>query len=326
MPTTLTNYPVMNLAIRLRLLQSDHVITVLSLLLLTIVVSGLTGWSTPVHSAPITFNTALPVAENEFLAREQLIVNQSGNDPSGLARDRTASAAVSVLGYGVNNKLAIFGVLPYRNNELNLTVDSKRISRSASGFGDLTLFGRYTLIQHDWLGSNFRLAPFAGVKAPTGNDDKSDRFGRLPASVQVGSGSWDPLAGIVLTYQTLDYQLDGQISYQIKNEANGFEAGDIARLDASLQYRLLPRTFTGGLPDFLYGVIEVNLINQQKNRVSGNTDSNSGGTRLFLTPGIQYVSKRWITEVALQIPVSQQLNGTALENDYIGRLSARFNF
>jgi hypothetical protein len=100
----------------------------------------------------------------------------------------------------------------------------------------------------------------------------------------------------------------------------------VARIDASLQYRLRPRTLTGGVPAFLYGVIEANLIHQRENRLGGMDDPNSGGTTLFLAPGIQYVTKRWIIEGAIQIPVSQDLNGTALENDYIARLSGRFNF
>ena len=297
-----------------------------SVITLALLFMSAAGWTTQVHCAPITFNTALPVAKGEFVAREQFIVNQSGDDPSGTERDRMAQAAVSVLGYGVNGKFAVFGMLPYRDNELKLTVGGLRRTRAASGFGDATLFGRYTVIQHDQPGRNFRVAPFAGIKTPTGDDNKRDSLGRLPASVQVGSGSWDPLAGMVLTYQTLAYQVDGQFSYQAKNRASGFEAGDVARLDASLQYRLLPREFSGGLPDFLYAVIETNLLHQQKNRLNGNSDRNSGGTRLFLTPGLQYVSKRWIAEAAVQVPVSQNLNGSALENDYIGRLSARFNF
>jgi hypothetical protein len=277
-------------------------------------------------SAPITFNTALPVAKHEFLVREQLVVNKSGDDPGNLNRNRTAKAAVSVLGYGVNGKLALFGVLPYRDNELKLTVAGQRIKRSASGFGDLTVFGRYTVMQRDQPGRNFRIAPFAGIKAPTGDDDKRDSMSVLPPSVQVGSGSWDPLLGVVSTYQTLDYQIDGQISYQINNEANNFEVGDVARLDGSLQYRLWPRTLGGGVPAFFYGVIEANLIYQQKNQVNGQSDPDSGGTRLFLTPGIQYVTRRWIAETAIQVPVVQNLNGDALENDYIARISVRFNF
>lgn len=266
------------------------------------------------------------MAKGEFLAREQYVVNQSGDDPSGMDRDRRARAAVTVLGYGASGRLALFSVLPYVDNELDITAGGRRVTRSTSGFGDLTVFGRYTLIQRDRPGSSFRVAPFVGVKAPTGDDDQRDALGLLPPSVQVGSGSWDPLAGVVTTYQTLDYQMDAQFSYQANNEANGFEAGDVARLDGSLQYRLWPRTLTGGIPAFLYGVIEANLVHQEKDRINGSTDPDSGGTRLFLTPGIQYVTKRWIAECAVQIPVSQDLNGTALENDYIARVSARFNF
>ncbi len=293
-------------------------------LLAAFILPGVTAG--PAWSAPITFNTALPVAQGEFLFREQLISNRSGDDPGTLDRKRTANAAVSVLGYGVSGKLAVFGALPYRDNTLRLTTGGQRVSRSASGFGDLTVFGRYTLVQHDRPGRNFRIAPFAGIKAPSGDDDQRDTQGVLPASVQVGSGSWDPLFGIVTTYQTLDYQLDAQLGYQVNTQANDFEAGDVARLDGSLQYRLWPRTLGSGLPAFLYGVIEANLVYQQKNRINSRSDPDSGGTRLFLTPGIQYVTRRWITEAAVQVPVLQDLNGDALENDYIARISIRFNF
>ncbi|WP_037374378.1 transporter [Sedimenticola selenatireducens] len=293
---------------------------------LAVLLIGTGGWIDRARGAPITFNTALPVAKGEFIAREQVVVNQSGDDPSGLDRDRRSQAAVTVLGYGATGRLALFGVLPYFDNELDVVVGGRRVTRSASGFGDLTLFGRYTLVQRDWPGRNFRVAPFAGVKAPTGDDDERDALGPLPPSVQLGSGSWDPLVGVVATYQTLDYQVDTQLSYQANNKANSFEAGDVARLDGSMQYRLWPQTLTTGLPDFLYGVIEANLVHQGKDRINGSTDPNSGGTRLFLTPGIQYVSKRWIVEGTVQIPVLQDLNGTALENDYIARFSIRFNF
>ena len=284
------------------------------------------GWTGTPKAAPETFNTALPVAKGEFVFRQQVVLDQSGDDPSGAERDRTAWSAISVLGYGVNSDLALFGVVPYVDKRLELIEDGARRARSARGLGDVSLFGRYTIFKRNFRGGTFRIAPFAGAELPTGDDEMSDSFGLLPASVQPGSGSWDPFGGIVLTYQTLDYQIDAQASYKINTEANDFEFGDVARLDASFQYRLWPRELKGGVPGFLYGILEANLIHQEKNRSGGVDDANSNGTRLFLVPGLQYVTKRWIVEAAVQVPVVKNLNGTALEKDYVIRAGFRVNF
>jgi hypothetical protein len=281
------------------------------------------AWPGAAEAAPETFNTALPVAKGEFVFRQQVVLDQSGDDPSGAGRDRTAFSAISVLGYGVNSDLALFGVVPYVDKRLEF---SSAPTRSARGLGDVSLFGRYTAFKRNFTGGNFRIAPFAGVELPTGDDDESDSFGRLPASVQPGSGSWDPFGGIVATYQTLDFQIDAQASYKANTEAGGFEFGDIARLDTSFQYRLWPRELKGGVPGFVYGILEANLIHQDENRNGSVNDPNSNGTRLFLVPGLQYVTKRWIIEAAIQLPVIQDLNGTALENDYIIRAGFRLNF
>ena len=283
-------------------------------------------WAGVAWGAPITFNTALPVAEDEFIFRGQFVFDQSGDDPSGADRDRQVFAAVSVLGYGVTSDLALFGVLPYVDKNLEITSMGVRRTRDTSGIGDLTLFGRYTVFKDDIPGRTFRIAPFAGVELPTGEDDEIDGFGRLPPSVQLGSGSVDPFGGLVATYQTLDFEIDAQASYKVNTEANNFELGDVARFDASFQYRLWPRSLGSGVPGFLYGVFEGNLIHQNKNQSNGTKNPNSGGTTLFLMPGLQYVTQRWIVEGGVQIPVFQDLNGTALEKDYIVRFGFRFNF
>ena len=283
-------------------------------------------WAGVAWGAPITFNTALPVAEDEFIFREQFVFDQSGDDPSGADRDRKVFAAVSVLGYGITSDLAVFGVLPYVDKNLDITSTGVRRTRDTSGIGDLTLFARYEVFEDNVPRRTFRVAPFFGMEIPTGKDNETDSLGRLPAGVQAGSGSTDPFGGLVVTYQTLDFEIDTQASYKVNTEANNFEFGDVARFDASFQYRLLPRSLESGVPGFLYGVVEGNLIHQDKNRSNGVKDPNSGGTTLFLAPGLQYVTRRWIVEGVVQIPVVQDLNGTALEKDYIVRFGFRFNF
>lgn len=291
-----------------------------------VIIMGAVGWHDDARSGPITFNSAIGLAENEFVIREQYVLNQSGDDPSGDDRDRTSQQIISVLGYAFSSDFMLIGVLPYIDNDLDINVSSVRQNRSANDIGDLRLFGRYTIFRRNWPGGTLRISPFAGLEMPTGQDDEQDTLGRLPANVQPGSGSWDPFGGIVLTYQTLDFEVDTAISYQVNTEANDFEFGDVARFDASLQYRLWPRKLKGGVPGFLYGVFETNLIYKNKNRAFSVNDANSGGTTLFLVPGIQYVTRRWVVEAAIQLPVVQDLNGTALENDFIFRAGFRVNF
>lgn len=280
----------------------------------------------PARAGSISFNSALTLSSNEFVFRELFVFDASGDDPSGQDRDRRALSSISVLGYGVNQNLSLFAVVPFHDRRLRITTDGERRTRDAAGLGDIRLFGKYTAVRRNWTARALRLSPFAGVELPTGASDENDRFGRLPASVQLGSGSFDPFGGITATYQTLDYQIDAQLSYQANTEANNFEFGDVARADISGQLRLLPREITGGVPGFLYGVLELNLIHGGKNRDNGAVLGNSGGVTLFVTPGLQYVTRRWVLEAAVQLPVMQNLNGTALEKSHVVRAGIRVNF
>ena len=280
-----------------------------------------------VWAAPITFNTALPVQKDGWVLREQFVLNRNADDPDPAAdRNMRVSGLVSVLGYGVTREFVLFGVLPYLDKRLDMNMEGQRVTRSDEGFGDLTLIGRYTAYTSDAPGRTFRIAPFLGVKAPTGRDDARDGLGRLPPTVQLGTGSWDFLGGVVATYQTLDWQVDAQLAYKVNREANGFRFGNVSGLDVSLQYRLWPQQLGSGVPAFLYGVLEANFVHAEKNQVGGIRDPNSGGTTLFFSPGLQYVTKKWILEAGVQIPVAQDLNGTALKNDYILNAGFRINF
>lgn len=279
------------------------------------------------QAAPQTFNSALPVAEGNVVFRQQFVRIEASDDPTPADRDLNVTGSVSVLGYGVTRDWALFAAVPYLEKELALnTPMGQRIERDSNGFGDARAFARYTLFQDDAQGRTFRIAPYLGVETPTGDDDERDRFGRLPQPLQSGSGSWDPFGGLVVTYQTLDYELDAQLAYQHNTEANDFEFGDKARFDASVQYRLWPGELGSGVPAFLYGVLESNLIHRDRNERRGRTYANSGGTQLFLSPGLQYVSRRWVIEGIVQVPVVQDLNGGALESDFMARAGFRINF
>ncbi len=279
-----------------------------------------------VWSAPITFNTALPVRENGWVLREQLIYMKNADDPTPAKRDMRVAGGMSVLGYGVNRDFVLFAMLPWFDKRLDMTMDGQGVTRRERGIGDLTMLGRYTAYEDNAPGRTFRIAPFLGIKMPTGDHNARDSSGRLPLRIQPGSGSWDILAGVVATWQTLDFQIDSQASYKANREANGVRAGDVSAIDGSVQYRLWPRSLGHGVPAFLYGVLEVNLEHADKDRLGGVDDRNSGGTTLFLSPGLQYVTRKWIIEAGVQMPVIRNPNGTALTSDYVVTTGFRINF
>jgi len=266
------------------------------------------------------------VAADAFIVRSQVNYLESTDDPSPLARELQVWAYPTVFVYGATEKLALFGVVPFLDKKLETNVPGGRAGRGDAGLADMRVLARYTLGQRDRQGETIRLATFAGLELPTGDDDERDGLGRLPAPLQLGSGSWDPLAGMVFTWQTLNWQLDTSASWKFNTEANEFELGDEARLNASFQYRLWPRELGGGVPGYLYGVIESNLIWRDRNEMAGMSVTASGGTTWRLAPGLQFVTQRWIVEAAVQLPVAQDLNGAALENDFIVTAGFRFWF
>ncbi len=279
-------------------------------------------------AAQITTNTALPVTDDRGRFRVQSkVLRSTGSGPAD--RDVSAYAFPVVGAYGLTSEWAVFGVLPILDKNLDATIPQgprkgERVERGPTGIGDARLFARYTVWTRDRAGQTQRLAPLAGVEMPTGPDDATDELGRLPPPLQLGSGSWDPFAGLVFTWQTLQWQVDVSPVYQANTEANGFEFGDEARLDVASKYRLWTNEGGGGL-GFFYANLETNLIWRGKNEIQGQDDPDSGGTTWLLAPGLQYVTRQFVFEGAVQLPALQDRNGTALEREFIATLSLRIN-
>lgn len=263
-----------------------------------------------VSAAPITFNTALPVSKGEVLIRQQFVYSQSGDRLNDVSRTVSTFRSVSVMGYGPARRAAIFGVLPV----VHVDREIGPVNFEATGLGDATIFGRYEVYRADSPGKTLRIAPFAGVSLPTGEEGET------------GDGSLDFFGGLIGTVARADWAFDSQVQYVVNREANGFARGDQASADASLQYRLLPGSLSSNTKRFLFGVIEANVTYLDEDRLFGVDDPNSGGVLVSVSPGVQYAAKRWIAEAAVRIPVVTDLNGSALEPDYSVIASLRVNF
>ncbi len=270
------------------------------------------------YAAPVTFNSGLPVSQGHWVGREQVIYGEAGLNGDNIREIRS----VTVLGYGVTPDLAFFGILPVIIRDIDLASGDER---HATGIGDTQAFARYTAYKKDFSGGTFRVAPFLGLELPTGKNRKSDSMGLLPPGLQPGSGSWDVFGGAVASWATLDWNMDGQVSWQANTRADGVNGGDMFEVDLAIYKRLLPAELSADTSGFLLGGLEFNYQDEGRTGIGGVIDPNSGGQRLYVTPGLQYASRLWVLEAAVQIPVTQSLNGTNYRRDFAFRLGLRLN-
>lgn len=251
-------------------------------------------------AAPIGLETALPVGEDEWILRQQAVVS----DASGGGTNTTAWSTPLALGRGVTGRLAAFGVLPWSS----VTVRDASGSSRSDGLGDAALFARFTVHQTDRPGQTFRIAPVAGVVAPTGDDDLDN---------------WSGFVGAIATRQTLSRQFDAQLMYRASSRDRGIRPGDVAQADVSWQERVWPRAVSA-YPVFWYAVLEAGVAREGRTEIGG-ADTASGGTQAWVAPGVQRVGARLVIEAQVRVPVVQNLRSN-LEEDYTARIGFRVSF
>ncbi len=271
-------------------------------------------------AAPITFNTALPVAKEDYVIR--LISSDSTMENDSESRLDVSNISF-IAAYGIDSDLAFYAAIPI----LEKRYSSAGRVLGTNGLGDTRLFARQTLWQHDRRGATSRLATFGGIEVPTGKNDISDANGLLPRPSQLGSGAWDTFLGFVFTHQEFGWQVDLSTTRKIQGTHEQFKAGNETRLDLSLQKRMLPHTLVDDdWKGFLYGVVELNALWSEKAVTQGNLDIRNGGEDIASAIGVQYITRSWILETAYKFPVShtRHTNAMSLEKGIV--LSLRRNF
>jgi len=259
----------------------------------------------------INTNVALAVAEDEGIFRSQIRYRRASDDPLRAKRQLDLVSMPQTLVYGITPRITSFITLPI--------VAQRRIEaangsvRRDEGLGDLRILGRYTFYVDDYAPlSTRRVALLAGLKFPTGTD-------------RIGTDSFDPIFGAVGTWAFGRHELDLDALYTLTTERRDFEAGDEFRYDLAYRFRLWPARFGKRLLQ-LNGLLELNGTRTDRARAGGTKVGASGGDLLYLSPGLQFITKQAIVEASFQIPVWQDLNGAQLENDWTAVLSVRIPF
>ena len=202
-------------------------------------------------------------------------------------------------------------IVPFMYVDLNTTVQD----RSSSGIGDMRLFAKYLLYQYDRKNKTIRVASKAGVKLPTG--DEKDQ----PA---LGTGSTDYFFTTVAGWieKRIGVYLEG--IYNLNTSEGQLDFGNSYSYNLALSYRLIPTVYETYPSPQLNASLEINGTTANNNNVNGQKVDNSGGTTVFLSPGLQYIGGRsWLVEATFQYPVINDPNGTQLATDWTVSLGTR---
>ena len=285
----------------------------------------------------------------DYLRLKQLsdttLLANIGKDVHGLQTVETRALAFA---YGITNDLTVSVRLPWvrrtgilegvQEDPADLAMVRDR--GNTSGFGDVTVLGQYRFLSNQVSGTQAAL--LFGVKAPTGATNSVDPFGELfEAEFQPGSGSWDGLFGAAFS-QRLSPALS--LHANILGIANGTGTQDTnlgSRLlyNAALSYRVFGET--AGEPHShevhtahahaghdhgpmvtkvpvaaaphthvaLDALLELNGELHDKQRTAGIVDPNSGGTTIYVSPGLRLTVENWSSYVLVGIPVVNDYNG-----------------
>ncbi len=205
------------------------------------------------------------------------------------------------LTYGLTGDWAVGIDLPYRY--------TKDGSDEAFGVGDASLFTKYRFWRHDTLGAQESAAVLVKVKFASGNENKTP---------PVVSGSTDAILGLSYGYESRKWYRWASVRYRRNGENDDrLRRGDKVLVDLVGGIRPKP---TGYLDADTVWLLELNGEYGRRAEFRGSNLHDTGGTELFLSPGIFWTLRNFAVKAGVQIPVTSNLHGSQDNSDYRARL------
>lgn len=282
-----------------------------------------------IGATPLPAGSAAVGIRNEYIERDQFSdARLAALAESGIedvhSVDSINSASIS-LGYGLTDDLSVSIRLPFvsrhdiREGELEHGEAEAHPHGDTSGLGDLVALGSYRFYSSE----NVDAAIQAGFKAPTGDTDEADRGSRLETEFQPGSGSWDFIIGAALSRTHGKIGLHANVLANISSEGSqDTEFGDALFYNVAAVYPILGETAHGhddaetSHAHFkLDAMLEVNGETRWKNDVGGTSEPNSGGTVVYLSPGLRLSHGKVGAFVSAGVPIIDDSKGVQTDID-----------
>lgn len=274
---------------------------------------------------PINTETALLAGFTKAFRTFDQEIDRSSDLPGGMQEDLHIHVVPLMFPYAVTEgKWVVGAAVPYLDKKLDIKGPAGTTSFSENGFGDLRLFTEYAFYIKDEKQKTTRAIVIGGIDLPTGSHGSPD----LPQGLWNGSGATNYLMGVAFSYIPARWGFHSDLIYRITTEGSGFEFGDTLRYDLALGFRLWPAIYETYPSPQINIFLELNGLWEQRSRDFRSDDSkihDSGGNRIFLSPGIQYIPGRaFLIEASTQVPLVENLNGDQLKTDFQANFGLRW--
>ncbi len=212
----------------------------------------------------------------------------------------------------------------------------------SSGLGDTMLMGKYRLFTDDPLIPRRQVSLLFGLSLPTGSIDERNtehpvpmrRKELAPYGMQLGSGTFDPIIGLLYQGSSSPWWwgLNARYTARLYDNDRDYRLGDEVLLDGYAMFQFHPRwlvhaQLNGRYQGSIRGEMDEFRSGESGHVVQGDPGSpaatalwdpdNYGGTQLFTTLGLQWQpAPLHIIDLSVSLPLYQDLNGPQLEEDY----------
>jgi hypothetical protein len=206
--------------------------------------------------------------------------------------------------------------LPYQHTSF----DNSGRSGSGSGFGNLTLWGKYRFYRTLETWGDKQAAMRFGVELPTGKKAApGDASTALPEFVRQ---QLSPINGGFAFHSDLSYSqaqrriiYGGNVETTLRGERDGYRLGNEIRVNTDLEYVLLPREYKSPGHE-LFVSLETTYNYRNRGRVGGRTVAGSSASEFYVAPGLQFTATpRFVIETSFQMPVVRNVGPLALRTD-----------
>lgn len=183
-----------------------------------------------------------------------------------------------------------------------------------SGRDDIKVFTKYRFWRHDTLGAQESAAVVLKVKLNTADDD---------ANPALGTGTTDTILGLAYGYEGRKWYRWASIRYRLNGTNDiGLQRGEKILFDLAGGIRFKP---TGYLEADTVWLLELNGEYGDRADINGASVANTGGTEVFLSPGIFWTKRNFAIKAGVQIPIISNLNGAQVESDVRASLTLEWH-